>query len=189
MKHATLSITGAVIAGFLASAPVFSASGEHPDTPESELRYKGAPVPIDPGSAKEQLSPKAPHVSPEEFARAKTIFFERCAGCHGVLRKGATGKPLTPDITLPKGTAYLKAFIGFGSPGGMPNFGSSGQLSDKEVDLMARYLQHEPPVPPEYGMKETKASWKVIVPVNKRPKKQMNKYNLNNIIKQKNLNF
>jgi len=181
MKYATLSITGVVIAGFLATAPVFSASGEHPDTPESELRYKGAPVPIDPGSTHEQLSPKAPYVSPGEFARAKTIFFERCAGCHGVLRKGATGKPLTPDVTLPKGTAYLKAFIGFGSPGGMPNFGSSGQLSDKEVDLMARYLQHEPPVPPEYGMKETKASWKVIIPVNKRPKKQMNKYNLNNI--------
>jgi len=181
MKHATLSITGAVIAGLLASAPVFAASGEHPDTPESELRYKGAPVPIDPSAAKEQLSPKAPHVSPGEFARAKTIFFERCAGCHGVLRKGATGKPLTPDVTLPKGTAYLKAFIGFGSPGGMPNFGSSGQLSDKDVDLMARYLQHEPPVPPEYGMKETKASWKVIIPVNKRPKKQMNNYNLNNI--------
>jgi mono/diheme cytochrome c family protein len=26
----------------------------------------------------------------------KKIYFERCAGCHGVLRKGATGKNLEP---------------------------------------------------------------------------------------------
>jgi mono/diheme cytochrome c family protein len=37
-----------------------------------------------------------------EFDKARQIYFERCAGCHGVLRKGATGKPLTPDITLGK---------------------------------------------------------------------------------------
>lgn len=181
MNYAKLSITGVMLAGVIASAPVIAASGEHPGTPESELRYKGAPVPIDPGSAKEQISPKGPALSKAEFTRSKKIFFERCAGCHGVLRKGATGKPLTPDVTLPKGTAYLKAFIGFGSPGGMPNFGSSGQLSEADVDMMARYLQHEPPVPPEFGMKEMKSTWKVIIPVNKRPKKQLNKYNLKNV--------
>ncbi|MDH5395585.1 MAG: cytochrome c, partial [Gammaproteobacteria bacterium] len=152
MNFAKLSITSVMLAGMFATAPVYAASGEHPSTPEEEMRYKGAPVPIDPGSAKESLSPKGPAITAAEFARAKTIFFERCAGCHGVLRKGATGKPLTPDITLPKGTAYLKAFIGYGSPGGMPNFGSSGQLSEADVDLMARFLQHEPPVPPEFGM-------------------------------------
>jgi len=153
----------------------------HPGTPESEMRYKGAPIPLNPDDAVETLTPKAPKLSPKEFARAKQIFFERCAGCHGVLRKGATGKPLTPDITLPKGTLYLKTFISYGSPGGMPNFGSSGTLSDTDVDLMARYLQHEPPMPPEFGMKEMMASWKVMVPPNKRPKKQMNNYDLENL--------
>ncbi len=181
MNSVKLSIGSIILAGVFASSPLYAASGEHPDTPEEEMRYKGAPIPIDPGSAKEQLTRKGPKISTAEFARAKQIFFERCAGCHGVLRKGATGKPLTPDITLPKGTEYLKAFIGYGSPGGMPNFGSSGQLSESDVDLMARYLQHEPPVPPEFGMKEIKATWKVIIPVNKRPKKQMNKYDLKNI--------
>jgi len=156
-------------------------SSGHPGTPESEMRYKGAPIPLNPDDAVETLTPKAPKVSPKEFARAKQIFFERCAGCHGVLRKGATGKPLTPDITLPKGTLYLKTFISYGSPGGMPNFGSSGTLSDTDVDLMARYLQHEPPMPPEFGMKEMMASWKVMVPPNKRPKKQMNNYDLENL--------
>jgi len=181
MKHSRLTFMGMVLVGSLGCFPVYASSAEHPGTPEEEMRYKGAPVPIDPTSAKELLTPKAPPLTSAEFVRAKKIFFERCAGCHGVLRKGATGKPLTPDITLPKGTAYLKTFIGYGSPAGMPNFGTSGQLSAADVDLMARYLQHEPPVPPEFGMKEIKQSWKVIVPVNKRPKKQKNKYNLKNI--------
>ena len=58
--------------------------------------------------------------------RAKQICFERCAGCHGVLRKGATGKALTPDITLGKGTDYPKVFIAYGSPAGMPNWQTWG---------------------------------------------------------------
>jgi nitrite reductase (NO-forming)/hydroxylamine reductase len=183
MRYVKPSITGLMLASALISMPVFgaAASGEHPGTPEEEMRYKGAPVPIKPEEATAQLTPKAPAVTPEEFARAKKIFFERCAGCHGVLRKGATGKPLTPDITMEKGTAYLKTFIGYGSPAGMPNFGTAGELSEADVDLMARYLQHEPPVPPEFGMNEMKDTWKVIIPVEKRPKKQMNKYNLKNL--------
>jgi nitrite reductase (NO-forming)/hydroxylamine reductase len=109
------------------------------------------------------------------------LYFERCAGCHGVLRKGATGKPLTPDITQERGKEYLKVFINFGSPAGMPNWGTSGEFSPEQVDLMARYLLHEPPMPPEFGMPEMKSSWKVKVPVDKRPTKQMNGYNLDNI--------
>ncbi|VAW68328.1 Nitrite reductase [hydrothermal vent metagenome] len=181
MKFKKLIIVNAVLAGLLISLSAHATKSEHPGTPEEEMRYKGAPVPIDPSSARDTAVPGAPSLTKVEFSKAKQIFFERCAGCHGVLRKGATGKPLTTDITLKRGTAYLKAFIGFGSAGGMPNFGSSGQLSEADVDLMARYLQHEPPVPPEYGMKEIKNTWKVIVPVNKRPKKQLNKYNLKNV--------
>ncbi len=153
----------------------------HPGTPPSELMYKGAPVPIKPGEAPDTTEPKAPAVTADEFATAKKIYFERCAGCHGVLRKGATGKPLTPDITLKRGTDYLKVFINYGSPAGMPNWGSSGQLTDKEVDIMARFLQQPPPVPPEFGLAEMKATWKVIVPPDQRPKKKMNKINLDNL--------
>jgi nitrite reductase (NO-forming)/hydroxylamine reductase len=153
----------------------------HPGTPEEELRYKGAPVPIEPEEAKEARTPKAPPITDAEFKKAKKIFFERCAGCHGVLRKGATGKPLTPDITLKRGTEYLKAFINYGSPAGMPNWGTSGELTDAEVDLMARYLQHEPPMPPEFSMADMKATWEVIIPPKERPKKKMNNYNLENL--------
>ena len=123
----------------------------------------------------------APAMTAEEMTQGSKIFFERCAGCHGVLRKGATGKPLTPDVTGPKGTDYLKAFIGYGSPGGMPGFQTGGELTEKEVDLMARYIQQTPVAPPEMGLKDIEATWKVLVAVKDRPTKKMNNINLDNI--------
>ena len=182
-KHAALA-AGLFTATALSFTGVVAAEEKpsgHPGTPETEMRYKGAPVPIKPEEAETVVSPKAPALTAAEFTRAKQIYFERCAGCHGVLRKGATGKPLTPDITLKKGTDYLKVFINYGSPAGMPNWGTSGVMSDQDVDIMAKFLQHEPPTPPEFGMAEMKATWKVIVPPEKRPKKKMNKINLNNL--------
>ena len=116
-----------------------------------------------------------------EFQTGANIYFQRCAGCHGVLRKGATGKPLTTDKTIASGTAYLEVFIKYGSPGGMPNWGTSGELTDAEVNLMARYIQQEPPTPPEWGMKEMMASLKISVPPSKRPTKKMNKLELGNL--------
>ena len=155
------------------------AADKHAGEKDAETAYQGAGSPIE--SAQQVITPGAPLITTVEFEKAKKIFFERCAGCHGVLRKGATGKPLTPDITQPKGTEYLKVFINFGSPAGMPNWGSSGALTAEEVDLMARYIQHEPPLPPEWGMEEMKASWKILIPPEDRPTKQMNKLDLNNI--------
>ena len=186
MKHRRKALAAAIVLATvwplsLTSVIAAEKPSGHPGTPETEMRYKGAPVPIKPEEAKEALSPKAPPLTSAEFTRAKQIFFERCAGCHGVLRKGATGKPLTPDITLGKGTDYLKVFINYGSPAGMPNFGTGGELKTSDVELMAKFLQHEPPQPPEWGMKEMKASWKLLVPPNKRPKKQENNYNLSNV--------
>jgi nitrite reductase (NO-forming) / hydroxylamine reductase len=178
----TNRLAAVVAAGALAmsAAAAFAASSEHPGTTPGEMRYKGAPIPLQEGS-KDVITPGAPKLTEAEFTKAKKIYFERCAGCHGVLRKGATGKPLTPDITLPKGQDYLKVFINFGSPAGMPNWGSSGQLSEEEVDLMARYLMNDPPIPPEFGMADMKATWKVLVPPDKRPKKKENTYDLDNI--------
>ena len=46
---------------------------------------------------------------------------------------------------------------------------------------MARYIQQTPPQPPEYGMPEMKATWKVIVPPEQRPTKKMNDFNISNI--------
>ena len=148
---------------------------------QEETAYEGAPSGMSGADAKNFIDSKGPKITVEEYNFAKKTFFERCAGCHGVLRKGATGKPLTTDITRSRGTEALKAFITYGSPAGMPNWGTSGTLTDKQIDIMARYLQHEPPTPPEWGMKEMRASWNVIVPVKDRPKKKMNNYDISNI--------
>lgn len=143
--------------------------------------YQAGGSPLADVAMHQDINPKAPPMTASEFEHGKKIFFERCAGCHGVLRKGATGKALTPDLTLERGTEYLKVFIKYGSPAGMPPWGTSGILTDDEVDLMARYVQQTPPAPPEFGMTEMMATWKVLIPVDKRPKKKMNKLNLDNL--------
>ncbi len=148
---------------------------------EPEIRYQAGGSPLAQEEMMAAVNPKSPPMTKAEFDKARQIYFERCAGCHGVLRKGATGKPLTTDKTLASGTEYLKVFIKYGSPAGMPNWGTAGELNDAEVDLMARYIQHEPPQPPEWGLKEMKATWKVLIPPEKRPKKKENAYNIDNI--------
>jgi nitrite reductase (NO-forming)/hydroxylamine reductase len=148
---------------------------------EPEIRYQAGGSPLATEEMHQNINPKAPPMTKAEFDKARVIYFERCAGCHGVLRKGATGKPLTPDLTMAKGSEILKVFIKYGSPAGMPNWGTSGDLNDAEVDLMARYIQQEPPTPPEYGMAQMKSTWKVIIPPEKRPTKKMNSYNIDNI--------
>ena len=166
------------------TAPAGKGAGEAEPGHQGQplMQYEGAgssPLATEP--MHQDINPKAPPMTAAEFEKGKQIYFERCAGCHGVLRKGATGKPLTPDITVAKGTEYLKVFIGYGSPAGMPNWGSSGQLTASEVDLMARYVQQTPPTPPEYGLKEMEASWKEIVPPAQRPQRKMNSYNIENL--------
>ena len=156
--------------------------GEPTTTPSSaEAKYEGAAYAADPSTMHQSMNPKAPPMTQAEFDRARQIYFERCAGCHGVLRKGATGKALTPDLTVGKGTEYLKVFIAYGSPAGMPNWLTSGEMDEKTVDLMARYIQHDAPTPPEFSLEDMEKSRKEYVPVAQRPKKKMNNYNINNI--------
>ena len=134
----------------------------------------------------------APAMSAAEKEQAKKIYFERCAGCHGVLRKGATGKNLEPHWskkdkdgkvteggTLKLGQSRLEKIIGYGTDGGMVNFDDI--LTKEELSLMAKYIQNTPDVPPEYSFKDTMDSWKVMVDVKDRPTKQMNNFNLKNM--------
>ena len=117
----------------------------------------------------------------DEFAHGTQIYFERCAGCHGVLRKGATGKPLTTDLTRENGYDYLSTFITYGTAAGMPNWGTSGELSEADIDLMSRYLLVDPPTPPEWGMPDMRASWKVLVAPADRPTQKMNNIDIDNL--------
>ena len=168
-----------ILTGFLALTAVAAEEVDHPDTDGAELRYKGAPIPA--SEVRIRITPGAPNLTDAEFERSSQIFFERCAGCHGVLRKGATGKPLTPDVTQARGTEYLKVLIAFGTPAGMPNWGGAGDMTEDEIDAMARFLQHEPPQPPEFGMPEIMATWNVIIPPEQRPITKQHRYDTDNI--------
>jgi nitrite reductase (NO-forming) / hydroxylamine reductase len=122
--------------------------------------------------------PGVPKMTAEEFNTAKGIFFDKCAGCHGVLRTGATGPNITPKVTRDLGYDAVKYFITNGSPAGMPNWGTSGELTPQQVDLMARYVMQDVPQPPEYGLPDMMKTWKVFVPVDKRPTKKENDLDL-----------
>ena len=168
-----------VLAGFSLLGLAVAQAAVNAETADAAL--KGEASVIDPASAQVLHTPGAPDLSTAEFDKAKEIYFQRCAGCHGVLRKGATGKPLTPDITQERGQAYLEALITYGSPAGMPNWGTSNALTKDEITLMAKFIQHTPPTPPEWGMGQMKDSWKVLVKPEDRPKKQMNNLDLPNL--------
>ncbi|MCP4766697.1 MAG: nitrite reductase [Gammaproteobacteria bacterium] len=105
----------------------------------------------------------------EQFEQAKGMYFQRCAGCHGVLRKGATGKSLLPEPnkakkskgTLKLGTKRLSKIIKLGTEGGMNNFDDI--FSDEEINVLARYIQMEPPIPPEMSLALMKERHKVYI--------------------------
>lgn len=121
-------------------------------------------------------------VSDAEMKQASDIYFDKCAGCHGTTRHGATGPSLLPDgdgkapATKALGMAGLKVFIENGTAGGMPEW--KGILTPEEIDLMARFLQVDPPEPPPFDMADVKATWELKVPVADRPTKPQHKRNI-----------
>ncbi len=122
---------------------------------------------------------QAPTLSAADKAAAGKIYFERCAGCHGMLRKGATGKNLEPENSAKLGQARLEKVLAYGTEGGMPNFDDI--LSKKELSDMATYLQMPAEAPPEYGLKQMKADWKLLIAKKDRPTKKMNNINIENV--------
>ena len=174
-RKISLSLGGVFTFLLLTAPDNLFASDNKTKTPET--KYMGTPSPIKFNPPKKSEASKT-LLTDAENLHANKVYFERCAGCHGVLRKGATGKPLTTDKTRPLGTRYLESFIAEGSGGGMPAW--EKELTGDEIKLMAKYIQNEPPIPPEWGMKEMRDSWKVYIPVDKRPTKKMNNYNIKN---------
>ena len=74
------------------------------------------------GGISMSVSAAEPTLSEADFDKAKLQYFQRCAGCHGTLRKGATGKNLEPKSTMKKGQKRLEKIIALGTEGGMNNF-------------------------------------------------------------------
>ncbi|MCW8910538.1 MAG: nitrite reductase [Gammaproteobacteria bacterium] len=121
---------------------------------------------------------KQPTMSEADYETAKSLYFQRCAGCHGVLRKGATGKSLEPKNTLKKGQKRLEKIITLGTEGGMNNFDDI--MSKKEISMLATYIQIDPPKPPEMSLDLMKKRHKVYVQPKDYPSKPMHGRNWEN---------
>jgi len=120
------------------------------------------------------LAQEQPTMTEEAFEGAKQTYFEQCAGCHGVLRKGATGKHLLPELkvkaedgtetvtgTLKLGQDRLERIITWGTEGGMNNF--DGILTPEQITDLATYIQIDPPKPPEMSLAQMMETRKVYV--------------------------
>jgi nitrite reductase (NO-forming) / hydroxylamine reductase len=96
-----------------------------------------------------------------DFERANTIYFQRCAGCHGTLRGGATGPDLLPETSRELGQRRLERIISLGTEGGMNNF--DGILTEEEISLVSTYIQMDPVDPPEMSIADMRERWQVHV--------------------------
>ena len=119
-----------------------------------------------------------PTLSPEDFEHAKTLYFQRCAGCHGVLRKGATGPNLEPKETRELGQHRLERIIALGTEGGMNNFDHI--FTPDEIKMVATYIQMEPPRPPEMPLALMKERTKRHVELKDYPSKPLHGRNWQN---------
>ncbi len=119
-----------------------------------------------------------PTLSDADFEKAKTIYFQRCAGCHGTLRKGATGKNLEPKNTMKTGQERLEKIITYGTEGGMNNFDDI--MTKDEISLISTYIQLEPPIPPEMSLELMKERRKVYVDEKDYPTKPLHGRNWKN---------
>ncbi|MBW2269899.1 MAG: nitrite reductase, partial [Deltaproteobacteria bacterium] len=103
------------------------------------------------------------------------------SGCHGALRKGATGPNITDGEMLKKSLSELEEMIFEGTEAGMPGWGRTGEMTQAETALMAKFVQLPAPIPPELGLKGMNETHKIIVPVAERPKKPQHKRNIDNM--------
>ncbi len=130
------------------------------------------------GASNLAIAQDAPTMSKEAFESTKTLYFQRCAGCHGVLRKGATGKNLEPENTRKLGQDRLEKIIAIGTEGGMNNFDDI--FSKEQIADLATYIQIEPPVPAELSLAEMKKGVKTYVEEKDYPTKPMHDRNWKN---------
>lgn len=119
-----------------------------------------------------------PTLSEADFEKSKTTYFQRCAGCHGTLRKGATGKSLEPKSTMKLGQERLEKIITYGTEGGMNNFDDI--MTKDEIKKMATYIQMEAPIPPEMSLALMKDRWKTFVEPKDYPTKPLHGRNWEN---------
>lgn len=124
------------------------------------------------------VSAAEPTLSEADFEKAQLHYFQRCAGCHGVLRKGATGKNLEPKNMLKKGQKRLEKIIALGTEGGMNNF--DDLFTKQEIANLATFIQMTPPVPPEMSLEQMRSHTKEYVALKDYPTKPLHGLNWKN---------
>ncbi|SEL72504.1 dissimilatory nitrite reductase (NO-forming), cytochrome cd1 type apoprotein [Colwellia chukchiensis] len=124
------------------------------------------------------VSAAEPTLSKADFEKAQLHYFQRCAGCHGVLRKGATGKNLEPENMLKKGQKRLEKIISLGTEGGMNNF--DDLFTEQEISNLATFIQMTPPVPPEMSLEQMRSHTKEYVAPKDYPTKPLHGLNWKN---------
>ncbi len=129
----------------------------------------------------ERVTSAGPPMTTDEFQRARSLYYSYCTGCHGVLRQGTAGTPLTPSAMRERGTEYLKAVINYGAISGMPDWGTGGALKALDVDLLARFLQHEVPKAPDLDAAAIRATWRVHTPKSERPEHSQHPFSLDDL--------
>ncbi|WNC68362.1 cytochrome D1 domain-containing protein [Thalassotalea nanhaiensis] len=124
------------------------------------------------------VSAAEPTLSEADFEKAQLHYFQRCAGCHGVLRKGATGKNLEPENMLKKGQKRLEKIISLGTEGGMNNF--DDLFTENEIANLATFIQMTPPVPPEMSLEQMRSHTKEYIAPKDYPAKPLHGRNWEN---------
>ena len=145
---------------------------------KSSLSALGLAIGMAAGGISMSVSAAEPTLSEADFEKAQLHYFQRCAGCHGVLRKGATGKNLEPKAMLKKGQKRLEKIIALGTEGGMNNF--DDLFSKKEIANLATFIQMTPPVPPEMSLEQMRSHTKQFVKLEDYPTKPMHGLNWKN---------
>jgi nitrite reductase (NO-forming) / hydroxylamine reductase len=118
------------------------------------------PGPLASMDAARQVTSDGPALTTEEFATAQALYYGHCTGCHGVMREGTAGNPLTPEVMQHRGTEYLRERISYGMSTGMPAWGTDAVLDGEEIDVLARFLQHPIPEPPDMNLQQIRDSWR-----------------------------
>ena len=120
--------------------------------------------------ARGALTPSPPlALDDAESAAMRDMYFDRCAGCHGTTRAGATGPDLRPERSTGLGTDTLAAAIRHGRPWGMPAFGRDETLSEEEILYLAAFLQQPVPEAPDLPLSAIHDNGSIEVPVAARP--------------------
>jgi len=137
--------------------------------------------PLEELDAAQVVTGSGPPMSVDEFDRARRLYYGYCTGCHGVLREGAAGSPLTPELMSRLGTEYLRRVISFGSGLGMPGWGTSETLDGRDIDLLARFLQHPVPQPPDLDLAGIRETWSLLRPPADRPEARQHGYAIDDL--------